>query len=347
MASVKYEDAVKRIKSGDFGGIYYFYGRDIMSVEFLAKLLIKKITAGGGEESYQKFTGDNFNLSEFADYAEMFPMTAEYNLIAINDLNAENMSADELKQLIETLEYIPSTSVVLFYITGFDVNKGKKFPTPKNKKLIDFVSKNGVLCNMELKTVSELASSVIKAVGQQGCSVSRTNAEEIARLCLCNSMMIKNEVDKLCSYSAGNEITADMIANLVPRQLDATVFNLAKAVASFNTKKALMLLDEIFLQQNEAIAVLGAVSGTFIDFYRAKTAVLCGKTENDVINDFSYKGKEFAVRNAFRDCRKVSLKHLEKCLCILKDTDKKLKSFSGNERLAVEQAVVKMSIREI
>lgn len=346
MASLKYNDTLKNINSGDFKRIYYFYGKDTMSVESLSKTLVEKITGNAGEESYQKFTDENFNADMFSDYIEMFPMMIDYNLIVINDLNAENMSADELKQLISILEYIPPTTVVLFYITGFDVNNGKKFPTPKNKKLIDFITKNGIVCNMELKTVPELAAAIISDVTSQNCTITRFNAESIARLCLCNSLMIKNEVDKLCSYADGNEITQQMISALVPKQLDTTVFNLAKAVTSFNPKLALKLLDEVYLQQNESIAVLGAVSNAFLDFYRAKTAMNCGKTENDVISDFSYKGREFVVKNAFRDCRGISAEHIGKCLGILMDTDKKLKSFSNNDRILVEQAVMQMSVRE-
>ncbi|HAS78191.1 MAG TPA: DNA polymerase III subunit delta [Ruminococcus sp.] len=343
MAAAQYDDILKKIKSGNFDRLYYFYGKDIMSVEKLTHFLISKTDESG----FQKFTGDNFNISQFSDYIQMFPMSADYNVIAVNDLNAENLSADDLKYLLETLEYIPETTVIIFYITGFDVKSGKKFPSPKNKKIIDFVSKHGVLCEMELKSVSELALMIIKSAEKQGCTINRRNAEKIVQLCLCNSMMIKNETDKLCSYAAGNEITSDMIDALVPQQLDSTVFNLAKAVAAFNLKKALILLDEVFLQQNDAVSVLAALSGTFIDFYRAKAALSCGKSENDVISDFNYKGKEFVVRNAFRDCRRMSESHLEKCLDILTDADKTIKSFSCNSRLITEQAVVKMTVREI
>lgn len=343
MAAVQYDDVLKKIKSGSFDRLYYFYGKDIMSVEKLTRFLISETDESG----FQKFTGDDFNISSFADYIQMFPMSADYNVIAVNDLNAENLPADDLKYLLETLEYIPETTVVIFYITGFDVKAGKKFPSPKNKKIIDFVSKHGVLCEMELKSVPELASVIIKSAQKQGCRIDRRNAEKIVQLCLCNSMMIKNETDKLCSYADGKDITSDMIDALVPQQLDSTVFNLAKAVAAFNLKRAVVLLDEVFLQQNDAVSVIAALSGTFIDFYRAKAALSCGRSEADVINDFNYKGREFVVRNSFRDCRRMSESHLKKCLDILADADKTIKSFSCSPRLITEQAVVKMTVREI
>lgn len=341
-----YDDVLKSIKSGELKNIYYFCGRDVMSVESLARQLIKKIS-NGDESSYQKFIGKELNISEFADYCEMFPMSADYNLIVINDLNAEEFSADEIKSFLDILENVPPSTVVLIYITGIDIKGGKKYPTAKNKKITDFTAKNGVFCEMELKTPQELGKSAMKLAEKLGCPLNRYNAEKIVQLCLCNSLMIKNEVEKLCSYADGMEITADMIDALVPKQLDSTVFNLAKAVTSFNVKQSLLLLDEVFLQQNDAINVLGSITGAFIDFYRAKAAVSCRRSENDVINDFSYKGREFVVRNSFRDCRKISDSHMKKCLNILKETDKALKTFSGNDRIIIEQAVVRMAVREI
>ena len=46
----------------------------------------------------------------------------------------------------------------------------------------------------------------------------------------------------------------------------------------------------------------------FLDLYRARTAMTVDKRQNDIINDFKYKGREFAVNNAYRDCRKSHLK---------------------------------------
>ncbi len=340
---LQYDDIVKKIKSGSFDKVYYLYGRDILSVENLTKFIISKVTKNGDESSFQKFVGKELSMEDLVDYSQMFPMMTEYNLIVINDLNAEEMTAENIKSFNEIIDTLPETTIILIYITGFSIKEGKKYLSSKNKKIIDYIAKHGTVCEMELKTVQELAKSVIKSAEKSGCSISMTNAFNIVQLCLCNSMMIKNELDKLCSYADKSEITADMISELVSKQLDSTVFNLAKAVSMFNTRQALTLLNELFLQQNNSLVILGAISNTFIDFYRAKTAISSGRTENDILSDYSYKGREFVVRNAMRDCRKISEAHLRKCLCILTDTEKKLKSFSGNERILIEQAIVSMT----
>ena len=68
--------------------------------------------------------------------------------------------------------------------------------------------------------------------------------------------------------------------------------------------------------------------------------MLASKTAEDVAALFpSYRGKEFRIRNAFRDVSKYSVTALRGCLKILSDTDVELKSTRCDDKAAVEQAV--------
>ena len=66
------------------------------------------------------------------------------------------MREDITKSLIEALKKIPQQTVVIFNVTGFDLKNGKKTITGKNKKLVDFAAKNGIVCEQELKHLPNL-----------------------------------------------------------------------------------------------------------------------------------------------------------------------------------------------
>jgi len=53
-------------------------------------------------------------------------------------------------------------------------------------------------------------------------------------------------------------------------------------------------------------------------------------------------GREFAVRNALRDCAKSSLPKLRACVAILCETDAALKSTRTDGRIQIEMAITKM-----
>lgn len=334
----------KKLKSKNYSSIYYFYGKDVMSVELYTKTLVKRLVSEDDAiYNFHKFNGKDIDLSEFAETIEALPMFAPYLCITVNDLNAEDLSTDDLNFMLKILKDVPETTVIIFYNTAIDICDGKKSPTIKNKKIVDCIAKIGDVCEFSIKTPIELSKQIVATVEKKGSSVSASNAAYIAELCLSDNMLISGEIEKLTSYAQGREITKDDIDSLVSRQVNSNAFDLSKAVVSFNKKKALLLLDELFYQRAEPIAVLSAISMSFMDLYRASLAVVRGIHPSDVVADFSYKAnRKFAVDYAFRDCRKINIKHLRKCIKILADTDSALKSSKTDGRILLEKAIVQM-----
>ena len=67
------------------------------------------------------------------------------------------------------------------------------------------------------------------------------------------------------------------------------------------------------------------------------------KQQQEIAADFNYpKNREFAVRNAMRDCGSMTVPQLRTCIRILRETDKSCKSTRTAPRLLLEQAVVRM-----
>lgn len=334
---------ISELKSGKIRNTYYLYGLDINAVEKLAGTIRKKIVREG-DEAYNlyQFDGQNLNLEEFSDAAETYPCLADYKCIMINDLNMESLDAAHIKIFMKILEDIPPTTVVVFYITGFDIKAGKKTLSAKNKKLVEFIGKSGAVCEMNFMTPQQLADVIVKKAGANGCSISYQNAAELAQRCLCNTLIVANELDKLCSYVGSGEITHETIEMLVSRQLDADAFALAKAVTSFNGEKALSLLDDIISMGTEPIILVSAMGSAFGDLYKSKLGFERGFSERIVAEDFGYKGREFVVRNAMRDSRNISLPHLRYCIRVLMETDRSLKSSRTESRLLIEKAIAQM-----
>lgn len=343
MGAVTATEFEKNIKSQNVQNIYYIYGLDSGRVIKLAEAVRQKVLGKGYTAAdYMKFDGDGFSLSEFLETAEMYPMFSEYNFIEINDLNADTLKSDELKKFISLLENIPEKTIVLISMTGFDIKGGKKTVGAKNKKILDTSSKYGVSVEVEIRKSTELYKYVIEYALENGSVINSQNARRIAELCLGNTSAVENEVDKLCAYADGAEITGEMIDEMVSVGLDTNAFALASAVASFNAPLAMKLLDELTSLRIESIAILSAVSSAFIDLYRASCAMASSMNEADVVSDFSYRGREFVVRNAFRDARKTSVQHLRKCLLILAEADMKCKSTALDSKIIIEKAIAMM-----
>lgn len=330
------------LKSNSFKRLYYFYGKDVVSVELLVKTAISCIVPNGDDFNIYKLDGNALNLQELSDVTESFPMFADHKCITIHDLNCESLNADYLKQLLNILDNAPDTSIIVFYVTGFDVKNGKKYPTAKNKKLIDYISKNGVVFEAIQKTLPQTVKDIQTVCKQHGNDIDYQNAQLIANKCLCNSLTIKSELKKLLDYAQNQTITKDMIDNLVYSSYDVNAFEFSRAVVSMNSQLSFKILNELYSLRSEPIAILSAVSMAFIDLYRVKTAINYNHSEHEILSDYNYKGREFVIKNYLKDSNTIRLEHLRECINILKQTNLLLVSSTTDKKFILEKAVAEM-----
>ena len=73
-----------------------------------------------------------------------------------------------------------------------------------------------------------------------------------------------------------------------------------------------------------------------------KIVVTFALPQEQVVSDFGYYARQFAVKNAFRDCRKMSIRKYRGCIRILRDITLRLNSSSADPKTVFEQAVTQM-----
>lgn len=338
----------KQLRSGELQNIYYIYGADVSGVEKLTRKIITAAVGDNEEFALNRLPGKTLDPSELRDIMEMMPMMSEYNCILINDFNCEEQREDVIKRVIEALKEVPSQTVVIFNVTGFEVKtkydgKAKcRVISDKNKKLAQAVAKSGAVVEFPLKTPAELAKDISASVSARGGSISLDNAKDLAERCLSDPLIIKNEIDKLCVYADGREITVDMLDSLVHRQSGITVFNLADAVASFNRRQAFDALDELMADKDNRGFVFANISNAFLDLYRVTLARQSGRGSDQVVQDFGYYSRAFAIERLYKNGRRISLKRLRECLRILRDTGELMNSTGGDEKIILEEMLTKM-----
>ncbi len=344
------------LKKDGLSRVYYIFGADVTGVEKATSLIIRTALGESADIALTKLKGSELDMSELTDMVQTAPMMSEYNCILINDYNCEKpvedmrgRTADSFnKALLEAIKDIPDYTVVIFNVTGFEVGtrrdfrSGETIITDKNKKLADYAVKNGTLVELAMKTSVELSRLIADKVAARGGMISVDNAKELAEMCLCDELTIAGEIEKLCAYADGREITRDMLAELVHVQNDTTIYTLANAVAAKNAKAAFEAIEELNLDSDNRGAVLHAITSVFLDMYRAECAKRAGVPMDTAADDFKYGSRRFAMKNAYRDSGKFGAERLRACLMILRDTTVKLNSAPVDPRVAIEQAIVRM-----
>ena len=188
----------KTIRENDIDSLYYFYGHDTAALESFTKRLVNKLCPADAQVmNFHKLDGKNLDFPMLTDACEALPFMAERVVVTINDLNIDAVTKDDLDDLKKILGSLGETTTVIIYATGVDLFKNKKYLTDKNKRFADFCEKHGTVCNFEYKRASDLGKSISTYLAKSGCTITKSNAEYLANLCLCDTAFISKELEKL------------------------------------------------------------------------------------------------------------------------------------------------------
>lgn len=341
----------KTIRENDIDNLYYFYGHDTAALESFTKRLVNKLCPADAQVmNFHKLDGKNLDFPMLTDACVALPFMAERVVVTINDLNIDAVTKDDLDDLKKILGSLGETTTVIIYATGVDLFKNKKYLTDKNKRFADFCEKHGTVCNFEYKRASDLGKSISTYLAKSGCTITKSNAEYLANLCLCDTAFISKELEKLSAYAEGREVTREDIDLLCIRRIESDGYSLAINILRGNAAMVFTRLRELDVQNYEPYAIIGIIGFSLADIYRAKLARSSGRSVADVAKDFSYsKNREFAVKNAYSECGNISAERIRKTLEILSETDLMLKTRSrgkDGDMLTLEQGLARsMALR--
>ena len=333
MAKVGEAELKNQIKAGDFSNVYMIYGEEDYLKEFYVnKLKNKLVEPAFADFNFHQYDGKKTPISEILNDADMMPMMAEYSLLLVNDYPFDK-SKEDIEKVKNYLKDINPSAVVVFLFTQIEVNA--KFKTLENA-----IAKAGTVVNLEKRTEGELAKLIISSAKKRGCSIDTANAKYMISLVGNDIKTVFNELEKICSFEG--EITRKIIDDFAVKCLQARVFDLSKFILAGNSDGAYEVLRVLFAQKEEPIAVLSVISSCYIDMYRVKCAIASGEGENSIAGYFNYKGREWLIRNAVRDSKKLSLENLRSAIDVLSKTDELLKSTSIDKNLLLEETVMKL-----
>ncbi|MGN1421522.1 MAG: DNA polymerase III subunit delta [Eubacterium sp.] len=345
MAEIGEQQLRKHIKENSFENAYLIYGEEsYLKEHYISKMKEKIVDETFESFNYHFFDGKDISLDEILKDAQMLPMMSEYNLVVVRDYPVDKNQSD-IKLLEEYLSDCPDTTVFILWFDALEPDvKSAKF-----KKLIKAFDSAGAVVNMQKRSEGDVAKLLVSGAKKRGAVLDVNNAKYLISVSGNNMKNLLNELDKLSYFVKGGEITRDVIDNMATKCLQARIYDLSKYVVSGNSDKAYEVLDTLFAMKEEPVIILSAISSVYVDMYRVKCAKTAGFSYDDVAKHYNYRGREFALRNASRDCASLSEKQLTDSLDAIANTDIKMKSTAVDKKLLIEELIVKLILtaREI
>ncbi len=338
------QDALsKDIKAGKTGNLYFIYGKEPMLISGYADRLVEKTVGADADDFNLQRLGDLPDPDILTDYVEALPVFADLKAVLVKDFDPEKADAELSKRYLGIVSDVPETTVLIFYSPSLDIEeKGMK---AKTKKFIETVDKHGIVCAVEQLKPPQIAKLCVDKAAKEGIVISPDDALFLAERTGGQMIPASDEMSKLMSYvGKGGKITRGEIEMLVPKQLSAGVFELADAINSGRRADAFRIIDELFLQQLEAISIMGALSGTFLDMYCAKLAKNDGISAQKAAPMFGcFGGKAWVFSNKiYPAAANLPVGYLRQTVAALSEADITLKSRPVDQQTVIEETVVKL-----
>ncbi len=340
MPVVKREVLKDDIQKGKLSSAYFLYGEESFLVKSYADRIKNKVLSGDDSGINLVEISGNPDFSLLTDHIEAVPFFSDYKVIMVNDFNPESVDENQTEELINILKNMPDTAIIIFYLTGITFSSR----TAKVKKLLDEIKKYAVMCEFKPLTSKEVANVITTKVNKEKRRISSANASYLAEITVCDLNLASVETRKLCSYvGEGKEITREIIDKMVEKRLETQVFTLSTAMLANDKQKTFQILNGLFEQRAEPVAVLAALASAYSELYMYKAAINSNVSFNQVAADNKYAStRMYFAQTKYNQAKAIDTHILRKAMGIIYETDTKLKSVKIDGRILLEETVLKL-----
>lgn len=339
MAHLNEKAFLSNIRQSVSDSLFVFYGQDEYSKEICVKKLLNIICK---DSKPTVFDGQALDLVNFHEECCSVSFFSEEKCIYLRNPAIESFNADQAETFYKILTEKPSSTFLVIVIKSQEVNVKT---SSKWAKFIKIAEQNGSVVECAEKTQNDAVSMIMSVAKKNGCQINRELAYSLSERCLNDMLLIESNMLKLCAYALqkyGGIITEDALEHLTAKTLDFKTYEIMRQILNNKPQNALKILDSLFLQQVDAIAISSALASSFLDIYRVKLMQEYNHSTSEFSETFEYKNAEKKFRAIGYDAQKCSMEFIKNALLILSQTDILLKSTKDNKKIVLEKALMKI-----
>ncbi len=291
--------------------------------------IIEQICRKNGidDDSMSYFTAGKTDWDEVFDLV-LTPSFFGERLIVIRDGDITSLNEEDFSNIERLVEECDGNrlAIVLTY------EDDKKIKAKKYERLFEKVNKYGMLHFVQEINEKYLEEMIIAHAKKQGTDLQKDVARKIVENIGKDVGLLVNEVDKYCAASDYSRITLEIVDNIGVKTVEASVFDMIDLICRKKPVKAIEKLNNLFELRTDEIAILGAVTSSFVDMHRCKLAQGRRKDYNQVQKDFEKNANSYRYKKAMNNASNFSLAAIEEILQLLMKTDISMKSSARDKK---------------
>lgn len=334
----------QQLTSGVFSPVYFLYGNEpYLKLNYAERIVKKSVTKRQAGFDYLRFEGGEFTVDELADAAELLPLGVAVKCLEIVDLPLPELSANEYSKLLELLRDPPPTAIMIFRFQAVDPQKNAKGEQKSRfAEVTELIREHGLVVCLDQRDENGVTAMINSSVTRRGCRISSSTARYLVQTCGTDLTTLRNELDKLTAVRQNAEITQQDIDTYCCRTLESDTFAMVRAVNRGDAEKALRILSDLFVRKTEPLLILGAITSSYLNMYRARAA----QGSSMGVDGFAKKTgvKASSLSYALKNASGTSVQTLRSCVAILQQADGSMKNGRGERanRILIEETLIRL-----
>ena len=315
-----YETLMKQVESASMKGVYVFQGEE----EYLKEEALTKIEGTLlpiGLEALNETILDGPDIAQVYESAMAVPFMCDKRLIVAKDPpfilddrkkdDAEAKPEDEGKRqkkektgsdIAEKLRFLnednPTAVVILYVRSSIERTKARNWLPPEKIVLFDALKEE------------QLTDRVKGRCEELGLSIETVAARELIASCANDLNAILRELDKLIDYKGGKgKITSQDVHEMVPPDVESSVFRMIDALIEQNQTDAYRILDALFMNNYNSVSILSVITRQLRQLCFVKLLSESNLSINEIQDRLGFK-YSFQVTNSLKQAKKLSAKKL-------------------------------------
>lgn len=325
----------KQLNDNAVGGVYIFTGAE----DYLKKFYIEKIKSAlniteNDPFNYLSITAEALSETALNDFLMNGPVFADKKLLYVTSFDCDDVSkisaAGALNIFKEIKNAFPDWCVIIVNQQQTDSPVSKSFAKELASALPFALN-----VDMPLRTASELTAWIMRHAKAENVKISRETAEYLLSVTDNSMYNLSNEMRKL--FSASDRVDKATVDSLVIKTVDAKIFDFTDALIAGNAKKAMTLLDELYIHEEDTV-IMGSIYASFARIYIVLLLMQKGLDKNAIAKETGYK--PFAVGKTMESAKKISMNKLKKIIHLCAETDDAMKGFTKDKKQAMDYLVL-------
>lgn len=346
---MSYKDIIKSIKNNDLKNMYLFYGREFYLIENSINAFKSTLNESMLDFNLDIIDGKEIILDQVISSIETLPFMDERKIVIIKDFELlkgkkKNFSDSDEKYLIEHLDNIPESTVLVFIVYG-DIDK--------RKNIIKKISKNGIVCNCDKLSDMDLFKWVKKKFESRDVVIENAQVmyfidsegyrDKSSEKTLSD---LDNEINKISSFvGRGNVVTNETIDKLSQKKVENDIFKLIDYIGEKNPSNAMRILNDMIQEGESVLGIFAMIAKQFRVVMQVRQYQIEGYTSKAISDKL--KIHTFVVGKALKQSSNFSDDIIIDMLNYILESDYKIKNGLIKDTLAVEILVSKYCNRKI